>query len=141
MISDAYEAASKRVTTGDLNRFVSTLEFDRNMKIYYMTQGSVRPPTFVVFTDKAKDLHFSSERFIINQLRKRFGFEGTPIRIKAKPNRDRAERAAQNARTESIPLACRTTCIFSSADLWICETRLSLMPKMPPISFMVISLV
>jgi len=84
MISDAYEAASKRVTTGDLNRFVATLEFDRNMKIYYMTQGSVRPPTFVVFTDKAKDLHFSSERFIINQLRKRFGFEGTPIRIKAK---------------------------------------------------------
>jgi GTP-binding protein len=84
MISDAYEAASKRVSTGDLNRFVATLEFDRNMKIYYMTQGSVRPPTFVVFTDKAKDLHFSSERFIINQLRKRFGFEGTPIRIKAK---------------------------------------------------------
>jgi GTP-binding protein len=84
MISDAYLAASKRVTTGDLNRFVATLEFDRNMKIYYMTQGSVRPPTFVVFTDKAKDLHFSSERFIINQLRKRFGFEGTPIRIKAK---------------------------------------------------------
>jgi GTP-binding protein len=84
MISDAYEAASKRVSTGDLNRFVATLEFDRNMRIYYMTQGSVRPPTFVVFTDKAKDLHFSSERFIINQLRKRFGFEGTPIRIKAK---------------------------------------------------------
>jgi GTP-binding protein len=84
MISDAYEAASKRVSTGDLNRFVATLEFDRNMKIYYMTQGSVRPPTFVVFTDKAKNLHFSSERFIINQLRKRFGFEGTPIRIKAK---------------------------------------------------------
>jgi len=84
MVSDAYREASKRVTTGDLNRFVATLEFDRNMKIYYMTQGSVRPPTFVVFTDKAKDLHFSSERFIINQLRKRFGFEGTPIRIKAK---------------------------------------------------------
>ena len=75
MISDAYEAASKRVTTGELNRFVETLEFDRNMKIYYMTQGSVRPPTFVVFTDKAKDLHFSSERFLINQLRKRFGLK------------------------------------------------------------------
>jgi GTP-binding protein len=84
MISDAYQAASKRVSTGDLNRFVATLEFDRNMKIYYMTQGSVRPPTFVVFTDNAKNLHFSSERFIINQLRKRFWFEGTPIRIKAK---------------------------------------------------------
>jgi GTP-binding protein len=84
MISAAYASASKRVNTGELNRFVETLEFSRNMKVYYMTQGSVRPPSFVVFTDKAKDLHFSSERFIINQLRKRFGFEGTPIRIKAK---------------------------------------------------------
>jgi GTP-binding protein len=84
MIREAYAAASKRVTTGELNRFVESLEFDRDMKIYYMTQASVRPPTFVVFTDKARDLHFSSERFLINQLRKRFGFEGTPIRIKAK---------------------------------------------------------
>jgi GTP-binding protein len=84
MISEAYRSASKRVTTGELNRFVEMLSFDRDMKIYYMTQGSVRPPTFVVFTDKAKDLHFSSERFLVNQLRKRFGFEGTPIRIKAK---------------------------------------------------------
>jgi GTP-binding protein len=84
MVSDAYEAASKRVSTGELNRFVEMLDFDRDIKIYYMTQGSVRPPTFVVFTDKAKDLHFSTERFLINQLRKRFGFEGTPIRIKAK---------------------------------------------------------
>jgi GTP-binding protein len=84
MIRDAYESASKRVSTGELNRFVQMLEFDRDMKIYYMTQASVRPPTFIAFTDKAKDLHFSSERFLINQLRKRFGFEGTPIRIKAK---------------------------------------------------------
>lgn len=84
MIRDAYESASKRVTTGELNRFVEMLEFDRDMKIYYMTQASVRPPTFVAFTDKARDFHFSSERFLINQLRKRFGFEGTPIRIKAR---------------------------------------------------------
>ena len=84
MIREAYQSASKRVTTGELNRFIEMLEFDRDMKIYYMTQASVRPPTFIAFTDKAKDLHFSSERFLINQLRKRFGFEGTPIRIKAK---------------------------------------------------------
>jgi len=84
MIRDAYESASKRVTTGELNRFIEMLKFSRDMKVYYMTQASIRPPTFVAFTDKAKDLHFSSERFLINQLRKRFGFEGTPIRIKAK---------------------------------------------------------
>jgi GTP-binding protein len=49
-----------------------------------MTQASVRPPSFVVFTDQGKNLHFSTERYLINQLRKRFGFEGTPIVIKAR---------------------------------------------------------
>jgi len=84
MIRDAYDAASKRVTTAELNRFVEMLDFDRDIKIYYMTQASVRPPTFIAFTDKAKAMHFSTERFLINQLRKRFGFQGTPIVIKAK---------------------------------------------------------
>jgi GTPase len=84
LIRAAYESASKRVTTGELNRFIELLKFSRDMKVYYMTQASIRPPTFVAFTDKAKDLHFSMERFLINQLRKRFGFEGTPIRIVAK---------------------------------------------------------
>jgi GTPase len=84
MIRDAYQAASKRVTTGELNRFVEMLNFDRDIKIYYMTQASVRPPTFIAFTDKAKNMHFSTERFLINQLRKRFGFGGTPIEIKTK---------------------------------------------------------
>lgn len=84
MIQAAFLSASKRVTTGELNRFVEMLDFDRDIKIYYMTQASVRPPEFVVFTDKAKEVHFSTERFLINQLRKRFGFEATPIVIKAK---------------------------------------------------------
>ncbi len=84
MIRDAYQSASKRVTTGELNRFVEMLDFDRDIKIYYMTQASVRPPSFVAFTDKAKNMHFSTERFLMNQLRKRFGFEGTPIVIKTK---------------------------------------------------------
>jgi GTP-binding protein len=84
MIREVFKWASKRVTTGELNRFVEMLHFDRDIKVYYMTQASVRPPAFVVFTDKAKDMHFSTERFLINQLRKRFGFEGTPIMIKTK---------------------------------------------------------
>jgi GTP-binding protein len=49
-----------------------------------MTQASLRPPTFVVFTDKAGKIHFSAERYLINRLRERFGFEGTPIEIKTK---------------------------------------------------------
>jgi GTP-binding protein len=84
MVRDVYKSASKRVTTGELNRFVELLHFDRDIKVYYMTQASVRPPAFITFTDKAKDMHFSTERFLINQLRKRFGFEGTPIVIKTK---------------------------------------------------------
>jgi GTPase len=84
MIRDAFNSASKRVTTGELNRFVEMLDFDRDIKIYYMTQAGMRPPEFIVFTDKAKNMHFSTERFIMNQLRKRFGFEGTPIVLKTK---------------------------------------------------------
>jgi GTP-binding protein len=83
-IRRCFEAASKRVTTGELNRFVETLKFSGEVKIYYMTQASIRPPKFVVFTDKADKMHFSMERALVNQLRKRFGFEGTPIVIDAK---------------------------------------------------------
>ncbi len=75
------ESAFKRVTTGELNRFVETLHFDER-KILYITQASIRPPSFIIFTDKAGDLHFSHERYLTNQLRKRFGFEGTPIHLK-----------------------------------------------------------
>jgi GTPase len=83
-IRRSFDAASKRVTTGELNRFVETLKFESDIRIYYITQASIRPPTFVVFTDKADKMHFSLERFLINRLRERFGFEGTPIAIKTK---------------------------------------------------------
>jgi len=83
-IRRSFEAASKRITTGELNRFVETLNFESDIRIYYMTQASIRPPTFVVFTDKADKMHFSIERALVNRLRERFGFEGTPIVIKTK---------------------------------------------------------
>jgi len=83
-IRRCYESASKRVGTGELNRFVETLKFDTEMKIFYMTQASVRPPTFVVFSDKADKMHFSIERALANRLREQFGFEGTPIVIKTR---------------------------------------------------------
>ncbi|MDP9169250.1 MAG: GTP-binding protein, partial [Acidobacteriota bacterium] len=91
LIKECYESATKRVTTGELNRFVETLHFDER-KVLYITQPTVRPPSFVLFTDKAGPLHFSNERYLINQLRKRFGFVGTPIDIKIRgrtPKRDR----------------------------------------------------
>jgi GTP-binding protein len=84
MIREAFEAASKRIGTGELNRFVETLDFAPQFKVKYATQASIRPPTFVLFTDKARSLHFSTERFIANRLRERYGFQGTPIVVKAR---------------------------------------------------------
>ncbi|HVY91883.1 MAG TPA: ribosome biogenesis GTPase Der [Bryobacteraceae bacterium] len=91
IIKKVYEAASRRVTTGELNRFVETLKFEER-KILYITQAGIRPPSFIVFTDKAGPLHFSHERFLVNQLRKRFGFEGTPIELKIRGRLKRKER-------------------------------------------------
>jgi GTPase len=83
-IRRCFDAASKRIGTGELNRFVQELKFESDIRVYYLTQASIRPPTFVVFTDKADKIHFSEERFLINRLREQFGFEGTPIVIKTK---------------------------------------------------------
>jgi GTP-binding protein len=79
----SFNSASKRVGTGELNRFVEMLKFE-GARIYYITQASIRPPTFIVFTDQADQLHFSIERALINRLRQQFGFEGTPVVIKTK---------------------------------------------------------
>jgi len=83
LIREVYESATKRVSTGELNRFVERLRFEER-KIYYITQASVRPPTFVLFTNRAAPLHFSDERYLTNQIRKEFGFRGTPIVLKTK---------------------------------------------------------
>jgi GTP-binding protein len=79
----------KRVTTGEMNRFLKTVDFDRasvpvskRVKIKYMTQAGVAPPTFVLFTDRDVKLHFSYQRFLENQIRAAFGFIGSPIWIK-----------------------------------------------------------
>jgi GTP-binding protein len=83
VIREVDDSASMRVTTGELNRFVESLHFEER-KIFYITQAAVRPPTFVLFTNKAEPLHFSHERYLINQIRKRFGFHGTPVVVKIK---------------------------------------------------------
>jgi len=83
-IDQGYASASTRVTTGELNRFVQTLKLEPERKIRYVTQAGVRPPTFVLFTDRKEKLHFSTERFLINRLREKFGFRGTPVVIKTK---------------------------------------------------------
>ncbi|WP_109487456.1 ribosome biogenesis GTPase Der [Occallatibacter savannae] len=81
----------KRVTTGQMNRFLDKIDFQRapvpmakRIRIFYMTQAAVAPPTFVLFTDRNIKLHFAFERFLENQIRAAFGFEGTPIWFKVK---------------------------------------------------------
>jgi GTP-binding protein len=81
----------KRVTTGQMNRFLKHVDFDRasvpmrqRVRILYLTQAAVSPPTFVLFTDRQVKLHFSYQRFLENQIRKEFGFVGAPIWIKVK---------------------------------------------------------
>jgi GTP-binding protein len=78
IVREVYESASRRIPTGELNRFLERLRFE-DRKIFYMTQHSIRPPAFAIFTDRGGPLHFSHERYLINQLRRRFGFQGTPI--------------------------------------------------------------
>jgi len=81
LVREVYESASRRVTTGELNRFVENLQFEER-KILYITQHSIRPPAFAVFTGRGGPLHFSHERYLMNQLRRQFGFKGTPIMLK-----------------------------------------------------------
>ena len=81
----------KRVSTGQMNRFLEKIDFQRapvpmarRMRIFYMTQAAVAPPTFVLFVDRDVKLHFAFQRFLENQIREAFGFEGTPIWLKVR---------------------------------------------------------
>jgi GTP-binding protein len=86
------KARFKRITTGQMNRFLKHVDFERasvpmskRVRIYYLTQTNVAPPTFILFVDRDVDLHFSYQRFLENQIRESFGFIGTPIWIKTRP--------------------------------------------------------
>ncbi|MGO9262981.1 MAG: ribosome biogenesis GTPase Der [Bryobacteraceae bacterium] len=94
LIKEAYESASLRIPTGEMNRFVESLRFEER-KILYITQASIRPPSFVVFTGAGGPLHFSHERYLINQIRRRFGFRGTPIVLKTRAKKRGGHRGDQ----------------------------------------------
>ncbi|MGD0938640.1 MAG: ribosome biogenesis GTPase Der [Terracidiphilus sp.] len=86
----------KRVSTGQMNRFLDKIDFQRapvpmakRVRIFYMTQAAVAPPTFVLFTDREIKLHFSFERFLENEIRAAFGFKGTPIWFKVKARNEK----------------------------------------------------
>lgn len=101
-VDEVRASFKKRIGTGELNRFFGEcLELRppptmgaKAPRLYYVTQAEHSPPKFVVITNAPDSVHFSYQRFVINQLRKRFGFEGVPIRVfyKAKRQTERAER-------------------------------------------------
>ncbi|MAC29009.1 MAG: ribosome biogenesis GTPase Der [Sandaracinus sp.] len=94
-VDRAVTAHQKRVKTAALNRFFEEVlerhppptQKNRAIRLYYVTQAASAPPTFVVVTNYPKLVHFSYQRYVENQLRERFGFEGTPLKIRYKAKR------------------------------------------------------
>ena len=89
MIKIVNEHNAMRISTGMLNdvlayattRVQPPSDKGKRLKIYYMTQPSTKPPTFVTFVNRADLFHFSYQRYIENQIRTTFGLEGTPVRF------------------------------------------------------------
>ncbi len=102
------EARLKRVSTGELNRFVQAATAahppvspgQREVRILYAAQTGVAPPKFVFFTNVATTFHFSYERYLENRLREAFGFVGTPIRIQVR-RRERTGSRSKKTRAET----------------------------------------
>lgn len=89
LIKKVAEQAALRISTGVLNDILNQAtamvqppsDKGKRLKIYYMTQASVKPPSFILFINNMELMHYSYERYLENQIRKSFGFEGTPIRF------------------------------------------------------------
>ena len=89
MVRAAHAQASRRITTGLLNDVLADAQAalqppassGRRLKIYYVTQQAIRPPTFIFFVNDQALMHFSYERYLQNHFRKSFGFEGTPLKF------------------------------------------------------------
>ena len=95
LVKKADRAAQERIATSELNRFLAELDMERvtvpgrKPKFTYLTQVAIRPPTFLFFGSHKDRLHFGLERYLINQIRDRFGFEGTPIVVRTRNRQKR----------------------------------------------------
>jgi GTP-binding protein len=98
-IASVHREYRKRVSTGELNRFFEKVMENRSPptsggkapRVYYVTQAETSPPLFVVMARDAESLHFSYRRYVKNQLRKHFGFEGVPVRVAYREKRGRSD--------------------------------------------------
>jgi len=96
LIKRANEARRRRVSTGELNRWLKATDLQRGsspgahpVRVLYLTQASAEPPTFVLFTNQPKLLHFSYQRFLENRLRESFDFTATPVRFQQRQKKRR----------------------------------------------------
>ena len=89
MINEVNEQNSKRISTSQLNEVINEAismvqppsDKGKRLKIFYGTQACIKPPTFVIFVNSKELFHFSYERYLVNQIRREFGLDGTPIRV------------------------------------------------------------
>jgi GTP-binding protein len=96
LINHVSQQSQIRLTTGVLNDLIGEAvamvptpqDKGKHLKIFYATQVGVKPPQFVLFINNKELMHFSYERYLENQLRKNFGFEGTPIRLILRPKEE-----------------------------------------------------
>ena len=101
MINMVYAESRRRITTGVLNDLLNDAttrvqppsDKGKRLKVYYMTQTSIAPPTFVIFCNSEELFHFSYRRYIENCLRDTFGFDGTPIKIVIRQRGDDSTKA------------------------------------------------
>ena len=88
-INNVYEENSKRISTSVINEVINEAiavvqpptDKGKRLRIYYGTQASTNPPTFIIFVNNKELFHFSYQRYIINCFRNNFGFVGTPVRL------------------------------------------------------------
>ena len=100
LINYVAEQNSMRIATSVLNQVINEAisivqpptDKGKRLKIFYGTQASTKPPTFVIFVNNKELFHFSYERYIVNQIRKEFGLEGTPVRVMVREKGDKFEK-------------------------------------------------
>ena len=107
LINFVAEQNALRVSTSVLNQVINEAiaivqpptDKGKRLKIFYATQASTKPPTFVIFVNNKELFHFSYERYLVNNIRKEFGLEGTPVRVIV---REKTEKGSGNAGTTNM---------------------------------------
>lgn len=113
------ENHSLRVATGVLNEIMAEAvalnqppsDKGKRLRLYYITQVSVKPPTFVIFVNDKELMHFSYTRYIENKIREAFGFKGTPLKFIIR------ERKENNHDTSESDLSGGRLCIWTASDI------------------------